>query len=164
MFGMRPLIRATPALPPNSYKTYQIAAPLPTHYRFASCEEVDCAAYRLGWRTVVDEDKARLARHSGRKYTETRDPAGLVVFDFPAGQRCFRQPPPRLLGRDVNAEPAMAGRVHVKPLERPELFLVGAGDHRMYHPRAAMRHSGPDAWLDDFATHQELIAAQVERG
>ena len=43
-------LHAEPLLPSGSMKTYQMAQPLKTHWRPASCEEVDCPNYLSGWR------------------------------------------------------------------------------------------------------------------
>lgn len=147
---MRPVTRLEPAMPAHAYKTYAVTAPPATHWRPATCQEVDCQAYAHGWRTVLDtatEHGAKSANYirlqSGRSFTISQ--AGSVVtFTFPAGQACFAQ--------------------HRVPLERPALFLVGQGDHRLFHPRAAYRHRRPEDWVDDFGTHQDRLADRLNRG
>lgn len=143
--------RLAPAMPAGAYKTYAVAAPPATHWRNATCAEVDCAAHQNGWASIIDEStdlgKAQayhIRRVAGRAYTEERDEAGLTVFSFPAGERCFRE--------------------HKVPLERPALYLVGNGDHRMFDARRAYRHSSPEDWRDDFGEHQERLRDQIERG
>ena len=47
--------RITPGLPVADMKTYGIRAPLATHWRKASCVEVECEGHRTGWLTVIVE-------------------------------------------------------------------------------------------------------------
>ncbi|MGH3680777.1 MAG: hypothetical protein ACRDT2_11090, partial [Natronosporangium sp.] len=107
---MRPVTRITPKLPPQAMKTYQVARPLPTHWRPASCAEVGCPAHAHGWQTTIDvatELGGRQANyirlHSGRAFTAA-EAGTLVTFTFPPGQTCFRR--------------------HQLPLEREPIFAV----------------------------------------
>ena len=57
--------RLEPAMRPDQYRTFQVTAPLATHWAPASCEEFDCQAWlesldRTGQTGVVIED-GRLA-------------------------------------------------------------------------------------------------------
>jgi hypothetical protein len=148
-------------------RTYQVAAPVASHYRPATCAEVDCDAYLNGWVTKLDETDPdgqmmagmlrRACRPTSapaepgiRRYIETRDPAGLTLFEFPAGQPCFR------------AEPDSEAR-HVVPLDRPELYIVRGGDWRR-HLGVERVHTGADSWLDDFAENQSRLSARLEGG
>lgn len=149
---MRPISRIQPALPATDVKTYAIAAPVETHFRPATCGEVDCAAHRSGWKTTVDvgTDLGRGQAHyirteSGRRFTEESLTGTLVTFYFEAGQRCFAQ--------------------HQVRLDRPEIFLVRDGDWRG-NPRGTETriHATGEDWVDDFATHQERVADQIRRG
>lgn len=147
---MQQLNRIQPQGPVQAYKTYQLLQPLDTHFRVATCAEVDCPAYLFGWKTVIDEStelgqqQAYYIRdESGRRYT--RDPVvfgrGPVAYFFEAGQQCFRQ--------------------HREPLEREPLAIVKDGDWRMsQNPR----HLRTDDWVDDFANHQDKLNTQRERG
>lgn len=136
-----------PKMSPGAYTTYQIAAPAKTHWRDASCAEVDCGAWLHGWRTVVDEatdlgaSQAYYIRHdSGRGFTEVRQPDGLTAFTFEAGQRCFS--PHRIQAR-------------------PEFFVVRHGDWR--RSTIDRVHTRPVDWVEDFALHQDKIATVVKR-
>lgn len=147
---MRRLFRIDPKMPPGAYRTYQILAPASTHWRPATCAEVDCAAYLRGWSTTVDETTelgARQAyyirRQSGRGFTEQRDTAGLTVFAFEPGQRCFR-----------------AGEHQVQV--RPESYLIRPGDWR--HLGDPRRVGSARAWVDDFGEHQQRIADEIQKG
>jgi hypothetical protein len=139
-------------LPPSAMKTYAIRSPLATHTRVATCREVECVASGHGWTTTIDEatnfgkrQAGFIRTHSGRHYTETRTPAGLTEFSFPAGQRCFTQ--------------------HRVSLERPEFYFVHPGDNRLpVRPDDITRHARAADWVDDFATHQDRLQTVMERG
>jgi len=118
----------------NPYRTYQIVAPKPTHFRPATCEEVDCANWRSGWVTMLPEGDARAdyIRHaSGRHFTEGRE-AGMVTFTFPAGQKCF------------------GAADHRVPLERDPLFNVRENG-------LTRRHTRPELWTEDFSEHLDRV-------
>jgi hypothetical protein len=143
---MRPLNRIQPAGPAHAYKTYAIASPIATHFRPGTCDEAGCLAHRHGWQTAVDEatEMGQRQAHyirkvSGRRFTERRTELGLTAFEFEPGQRCFRE--------------------HKVPLDRPELYVVHGGDWRSRGE--VRRHSGPDAWVNDFGEHQDRVARVV---
>lgn len=138
-------------LGPESYRTYAIVAPLATHFRPATCEEVGCRGWANGWvtRLPVGHELIDLitSGRTGRRYQETTAPgAAEREFAFPAGQSCFR------------------ASQHRVPLERDPLFVVKDGDRRG-NPRgtrpALLR---ADQWVDEFATHQDALATARERG
>jgi hypothetical protein len=140
-----------PELPAEAMKTYTLAMPLTTHWRPATCAEVDCPSYLSGWRTTVDERtelgqrQAHYIRHDRtRKHTEDRTETGLTMFTFEPGQRCFT-----------------AHRIRTA---RPQRHLVRGGDWRG-NPRGEFReHTRPDDWVEDFAEHQDKLATRLERG
>lgn len=147
-------MRIDPKLPASAMKTYSILAPTPTHFRPATCAELDCPQHVHGWLTTVDErtdlgqgQAYYIRKQSGRRFTEVRTPLGLTEFTFEAGQRCFR-----------------AGE-HQTRLERPEIFVVRDGDHRG-NPRgtATRRHASAADWQDDFASHQQTLADKFQEG
>jgi hypothetical protein len=148
------MFRITPDLPAAAYKTYQIVAPLSTHFRPATCAQARCEAYERGWATAVDEGSALgqaqahyIRRESGRAYREGRDEAGLTVFVFGAGQRCFRSDQHRV------------------PLEREPLWRVLGGDWRGNPLRIpVLAHTSAQAWRDDMGEHLNRLADQTERG
>lgn len=127
-------------IPGNSHRTYQIVAPRSTHFRPATCEEVDCAAWRNGWKTLVPDDspQAEYIRSggSGRRYVESTGHAdlagGVAEFMFEAGQKCF------------------AADKHVVPLEREPLFNVREND-------LTRRHTRPELWAEDMDEHLSKI-------
>lgn len=158
---MQRIFRVPPALPAAAMKTYSITAPHSTHFRPATCTEVNCPQQLLGWETVIDEatdlgaaqagyirrecaaDGAAPAAVGVRRYTETRSPEGLTVFTFPAGQRCFAQ--------------------HQTRLDKPEIYTVRGGDWRQYMGDLH-RYQRADQWVDDFACHQQTLADRLARG
>jgi hypothetical protein len=149
----RPLTRITPAAPSAAFKTYQIAAPVSSHWRSASCAEVDCPAHQYGWSTTVDTatdlgqgQAYYIRRESGRSYREEQVGPGMVRFTFGPGQRCFR------------------ADTHRVRTGRPEIFAVRGGDWRGNPTGDKRQHQSPDDWLDDFATHQQYITDRRERG
>lgn len=143
--------RLPPALPVTAMKSYTILAPLSTHYRAATCEEVACPNITHGFRVVVDEqtDLGQRQAHylrklSGRAFTETRE-AGLTVFTFAPGQRCFTE--------------------HRVRRDRPERYFTRAGDWRGNPTgQRPYEHTRPEYWVEDFAENQDRIARIVERG
>jgi hypothetical protein len=144
--------RIEPVGPVQAYKTYQILTPLSTHFRKATCAEAGCSRYLNGWETRVDEttDLGQAQAHyirkdSGRGFSERRE-AGLTVFRFEPGQRCFQS------------------ETHQVRLERPEIFIARDGDHRGNPTQRVVRHENPDHWVEDFAEHQQRIADELERG
>lgn len=145
------MFRIEPSMPASAYKTYQILQPAQTHFRDATCQEVDCEAYAKGWVTTIDvatELGAKQANyihlHSRRHFSYVQT-GTIVSFTFPAGQKCFRQ--------------------HKVSLERDQIYVVRDGDWRG-NPRgtAPRRHSNAADWLDDFANHQDKIAREIENG
>lgn len=120
------------ALPGNLMRSFQVHSPFVP----ADCAAVDCSHYLLGWRTVIDEatelgqSQARYIRaESGRGFVETRE-AGLTVFTFEAGQKCF-------------------AKHKARDQDKPEIFLV--------RDDTARAHSGADPWLDDFNTNADRV-------
>jgi len=141
-----------PNMPVTAYKTYRILAPVSSHFRPGTCAEADCPHYLSGWQSRIDESTELgqrqahyIRRESGRRFTEHRDEAGLTVFGFEAGQKCF-------------------GGQHQVRLDRPELYVVQDGDWRGNPTGRVRRHANATDWVDDFGEHQNGLAAQMERG
>jgi hypothetical protein len=124
---------------PRTTARYGVSKPAATHRRPATCEEVDCRFYRNGWQmrvmpdTPMGDRQAHLIKQSGRRYTLTRLPDGHL-YQFEAGQQCFR--------------------VHTVDLEKPAIYLVRQGYSQ------PIRHTRPDNWVDDFATHLDKLRGQ----
>ncbi len=132
--------RVAPVLPASAMRTHQVATPLRTHFRKATCEEVGCLAYRHGWAlnlTGLDEGDIWQARNSGRRYREEAGETGMVLI-FEPGQPCF------------------AASTHRVPADRPPIFLARDGDWRG-NPRGTepVIFSGADAFTNDLHDHLE---------
>lgn len=129
---------------PNQHMiTHAIFAPLNSHWRKATCDEVGCLAHHNGWQldtAGLPADLVALAKRSGRRYaTERAEDTGAEVLHFEAGQPCFK---------------ASEHRVR---LEREEVFLTRPGDWRgNASPTDKPRiFSGADAFADSLHTHFE---------
>jgi hypothetical protein len=145
------MFRLDPVAPAAAYQTFQVAAPLSTHWRPGTCAEAGCTAHLHGWQTSVDETtdlgqrQAHYIRHdTTRRHTERRADTGLTVFAFEPGQTCF-------------------GGQHRIRLDREERFLIRGGDWRG-NPRGDRRETTAAGWVDDFGEHQETLADQFGKG
>lgn len=144
------VFRPTPRMGVGAYKTYALQLPKTTHYRKAMCQEVECEAYANGWTTTIDlstelgERQARYIKdRSGRRFTLAEN-LPMLRFTFPFGQQCFAS--------------------HQVPLEREPFYVVRGGDWRG-NPRGDVRkHTRAADWIDDFATHQQGIVDNIEKG
>jgi hypothetical protein len=140
--------------PPELYRTFAISAPLSSHWRDATCAEVECTSSAQGFtvtcdlRTELGLRQARYIRdHSGRSWTHEVLGSGVMIrFSFPAGQRCFAQ--------------------HRVPLEREPIFVVRNGDHRGVGrgPAGKRVFDRPEHWVETFAEHQQGLAETQARG
>lgn len=148
---MRPIFRIDPKLGPENFKTYQISAPAQTHFRRATCQEVECERYAKGFRSVIDvstelgqQQAAYIEKLSGRTFTRA-ETGTIITYTFAAEQQCFT--------------------AHKVPLEREPFFIVRDGDYRG-NPRgtAAVKHTRPEFWVEDFAEHQDGIARAHQKG
>jgi hypothetical protein len=141
--------RIQPALAVGDYQTYSITAPLSTHFRRATCAEVDCAAYLSGWRVRVEGLPPQLlhvAKTSGRRYVEQSVAEGETWLVFEAGQLCFKE------------------SEHRVRIDRPELYVVRDGDWRGNPTGRVRQHTNAADWVEDFGEHQQRIADQIDRG
>jgi len=146
----RPVSVVLPKMPPAAYKTYRVLAPLSTHWRAATCEEVGCRAHARGWVTTVPAGSRleHTVRTSGRHWTsEERQADGTVRFAFPPGTECFE---------------SSRHRVRVRG---DSVYTVTDGDWRG-NPRgtAPRLHTRADDFVDDWATHQQRLADRFSRG
>lgn len=148
----RPVNRIEPKLPASAMQTYVIDAPLSTHFRRATCAEVNCRAAENGWKMTLDlttdlgKRQARYIKYSsGRRYEVAEQRDGLVTLVFPGGQECFS--------------------AHQVRLDRLERFLVKGGDHRG-NPRGQQTrvHTKPEHWIEDFQENTDRLNRLSERG
>lgn len=136
-------------LPPGVFKTYSLRRPPGGEFwRKATCEEIDCAAWRDGWvtRVPVGSPQAQYidAKQHGRRYRETTALDRTVrEFVFAPGQMCF----------------GAAG--HRVMIEREPLYIVRNGDHRQQLPGGRQHFRGED-WRDDMAEHLDGIRSEIE--
>ena len=142
-------MRLAPAMPAHAYQTFQISMPLETHWRAATCVEVNCEQYLHGWRVRLDplSEEDRWAIHrSGRRYVRQDVAEGETWLLFEPGQACF------------------AASEHRTPIGKPELFIVKGGDWRG-NPRGEVRqHKYAEDWVDQFANHQDRVARAIQEG
>ncbi len=143
---MRPLTRITPVGQPEHYQTFSITSPPDRQVR-AACEQVGCERWRLGWKSVIDESTPLgasqayyIRKESGRTFREQKTAAGLTVFSFESGQRCFAE-----------------------HRTRPEIYVVRGGDWRK-HTGPARTHQRAADWQEDFQGHQLRLVEQRNRG
>lgn len=147
---MQPINRVEPLMAPGAYRTFAIVAPVSTHFRPATCAEVDCPHYLHGWRVRVEglpPEMVHTAKTSGRRFVEQRIAEGETWLVFEAGQPCFQ------------------ASEHRTRLDKPELFVVRDGDHRG-NPRGtkARLHQRPEHWTEQFAEHQQGLADAHQKG
>lgn len=145
--------RIEPVLPPQAFKTHLIKQPLRTHWRRATCAEVDCPRYLNGWKSVLDvsaEDGAYCAlwirAMSGLRFTEEITGPGEVTFRFPPGQMCARADSHRL------------------PLGRPPIMLMRGGDHRTDSDARSVVFQRAEDWRDDLGETLENWRDRKQRG
>jgi hypothetical protein len=91
---------------------WRIETPRSSHYRTASCAEVNCVSYYLGFQVLLTLDGTQdylmvEIRQSKMEYTEEQIGGGLIRFVFSPGQECFE---------------GQAGE-HKTNLERDPIFL-----------------------------------------
>jgi len=149
----RQINRVTPRIPTQFMKTYAVRSPLNTHFRSATCAEIDCPDYIHGWYLKIEgtpDNLIHAAKTSGRRFTigELWNGQGeaFQALIFEAGQECFRS------------------STHVKSLDRPEFFFAGRGDHRSFSTRRAMKFARAEHFVDSFATHLDRLKQDLERG
>jgi hypothetical protein len=152
MFGQQPF-RIAPTAPVQAMKTYEVSSPLATHTRPATCAEVECDGIRFGWESLIDErtelgqrQAHYIRKESGRTFSEVKTAGMPTRFTFPAGQRCF------------------ASDTHRVSLERPALYIVRGGDWRGNPAGERMTHARPEHWVEDSATHLDMLATRRQRG
>lgn len=128
---------------PSLMRTYNLLRPVSTHFRPATCVEVDCPDYTRGWRTripVGDEARLALIRNCGLRFAET---TGLDSpereFVFEPGQPCFRSASHRL------------------SLEVPAV-------HKIRDGRRDLGAVSAQGWHDDLGEHLDKIRTIQERG
>lgn len=141
------------------YRQFHILAPVATHWRPATCAEVECAKHVNGFELTFDESDDRpgggreAAAYFRSKYrglagfTEWRRPDQATVFRLPPGLK----------------PPGFEHDEHRIRIERPEAFVESdttTGRILRVHDGA---EDGAVNWVEDFATNQELVVRQLDR-
>jgi len=142
--------RIMPAMPAQMYTSYQIVAPISTHFRPATCEEVGCSHYRDGWQIRVEGLSPQMlhtATQSGRRFRRVPVAEGETWLLFEAGQPCFK------------------ASTHKTRLDRQEFYYRRPGDWRG-NPTGERPylHQRPENWVEDFAEHQDKIITAINQG
>jgi hypothetical protein len=136
--------RITPATPVEKMDSFHILAPLPTHWRRATCAEAGCPKFEHGWAVsadVVTEGDRALFTRRGYRFVQVDGSDGPMLM-FEAGQSCFR---------------ASEHRIR---LDREETFIRRPGDWRVPLQNVErdfgappLVFSGADSWADAVHTH-----------
>lgn len=136
------------------YSDYRITQRVKENFRPATCAEVECSAFRNGWKTIVPAgvaDQVRVvARDTGRAYIEQRSAAGLVEFSFQPGQEGFK-------GGEHDHT------IRVDSIQRfaKQRFVKQQG---VQHATGAPQPLSAQSWVDDFGENQERLAAEQRKG
>ncbi len=147
----------------DPHKTYAIRSPIRT--RPATCEEMDCPAWRDGWTITVPliDMEFFKAVCAGRVDGIKREPievTGLFEmnkdvreFMFNPGNSCF----------DVRNP--LAEKPHVKVLPAPEFYFVGHGSTgNQFRIKNARQHANGEDWQEDMQEHLARVKQDEERG
>jgi hypothetical protein len=146
----------TPQGKPSDYKTFAITQPAATHWLPATCEQVECEQWKHGWwsefdtRTPQGQFQETYVRHSsGRAFRQVLErpngeplPAGIVRFEFPPGQQCFRASEHKTRLEDV-----------------PAVFSTRTGDYRV---NTTPLVCSADGWVNQFLENDERLKRQQE--
>jgi hypothetical protein len=150
-------IRRMVHAPAHLMKSFSLLQPLDTHYRIATCAEVECKGYRSEMTVTFDLTNAQhvsdanwLRNHSGLRFTYFMlDNERKVRFVIPAGQTCLES---RL-------------RPHRVPLERDPFMVVRGGDVFRGNPTGMTHtHTSPESFVDEWATDLDKLKTVQERG
>lgn len=145
-----------PSLPERFKKHYVLLAPLATHWRPATCAEVECSRWTTGFEIVIPsgpgaaERIAYLRADRTRSKTEWARLDGAVVFRFPPGT-------PLYAGNPEHDN-------HRIRLDRPEIYGVSDRSTDFQLRLHTGRGNGADDWVDDFANHQDRLSEAHKRG
>ena len=105
---------------------YQVTWPKESHWRRATCGEVDCPRYILGWDTTVEANSPQydfIRADKERQYRAEVTGEGLITLHYPPGQRCFgsnhwvKVDPERGPWLTKNLPGLEAGRVELNAME-----------------------------------------------
>ena len=110
---------------------YQITWPKDSHFRKATCEEVDCPHFMGGWITRVvigsPQDKY-IKQDKSRKQVGVKTTEAEIDYYYEPGQECFRP--------------------HTLKIERPPFFTVNQPG--LESGRLIRRNMSFDRWTNHF--------------
>lgn len=139
--------RLSPEGPVGAYQTFSVRS-RPDRAVKSVCERVGCPAWREGWESVIDESTslgqqqaAYIRQQSGRTFRELRTTAGLTVFRFESGQRCFAE-----------------------HKTMPELYLVRDGDFRGNPTGRKRVHQRAADWVEHMQEQFDRFNEDRHRG
>jgi hypothetical protein len=144
------LSRIQPKMAPTAYRSFEVRAPLTTHWRSVSCKDVECQHYLNGWISRFDVTTqeglqwSSAIAHSGRKYTWEKR-GNVVTFKFPPGQECFQAP-------------------HKVRTGREELYVVRDGDHRGNPTGRTRRERQPLLFVEAFEENLSTLRDEINKG
>lgn len=135
-----------PLMPVQAYQTWSVKS-RPDKAVKTVCERVGCAAWREGWESVIDESTdlgrtqaAWIRTRSRRTFREQKTAAGLTVFRFESGQRCFAE-----------------------HQTIPEKYVVRGGDYRgVVGPLRV--HKRPSEWVEHVQEHMGRLLDERAKG
>lgn len=144
--------RFQPAGPVHAYETFQVStSQAPEHWRRATCEEIDCEAWRFGWVTRVPaggELEATVRSAVPGMWLTAELDGGETVFTFPPYTPCFRASQHRLPRAD----------------SVPELFVVRGGDWRGNPTGQRRVHQRPEDWAEHLHESTDRITEALRKG
>ena len=153
-FNPPPLQRLVSKVAPENYKTYFWSRPLSTHWRPATCEEVQCEDFMNGFMFTCDIS-TDLGRRQYEYLTHDRERTYTIDEDGPYLRNFIYGPGNRGFAGDRHA--------HRLPVGREPLLSVRAGDWRKYLA-PPVHHKYVDDWVEDFSENQEAIQKVIQRG
>ncbi|MDQ7910260.1 hypothetical protein RB614_37780 [Phytohabitans sp. ZYX-F-186] len=142
--------RIAPKLNPNAYRTFEVRSPLSTHWRNATCAEVECRHLLSGWVSRIDVSTeqgrtwAAAIKASGRRYTYEQN-GTVVTFKFGPGQQCFQAP-------------------HKVRTGRQELYVVRDGDWRGNPTGRTRQHRQPGLFVEEFEEGLSRLRDRIQQG
>ncbi|MDX3515878.1 hypothetical protein PV755_44475 [Streptomyces caniscabiei] len=132
-------------MPVEAYQTWSVQSRPDKRVR-SVCERVGCPQWRNGWESTIDEStelgqrQAAFIRGSRRTFREQRNGAGLTVFRFESGQRCFAD-----------------------HQTMPELYLVRGGDYRAKVGEVRV-HKRAEDWVEHVQQHMGHLLDERDKG
>lgn len=137
-----------PELPASAFQTFTIKRPrTPDFWRTATCDEIECEAWRDGWETRIDlstelgqRQAAYIVKRSGRSFSQERE-GDMIIFVFTPGQRCFRE--------------------HKVAIERDPIWIARPDNAR---PDRIRKHTRGADWVENMQEEFGKVAEDRKRG